>query len=180
MSNYQVIAVTAPGRFGLPSRRLLNAVGFLVSAVGLGFAWYAQFGLGLEPCPLCILQRLALLGVALLFLAAAVQNPHDWGARIYGMLVGLSVVFGAAIAARHVWLQHLPPEEVPRCGPGLGYMLQTFPLNEAIREVLTGSGECAKIDWTFLGLSIPAWALILFLALGVAGVLVNWRLRRGT
>ena len=95
-------------------------------------------------------------------------------------MIGLVAGVGAAIAARHVWLQHLPPEETPRCGPGLDYLLDTLPLNELVREVLTGSGECAKVDWTLLGLSMPEWTLLLFLGLGVLGVFGNgwWRGRR--
>jgi len=143
----------------------------------LGFAYYAQFGLGLEPCPLCILQRLTLLVLGAMFLLATVHNPSGWGARVYGALIGLVAGVGASIAARHVWLQHLPPEETPRCGPGLDYLLETLPLNELVREVLTGSGECARVDWTLLGLSMPEWTLLLFLGLGVLGVFVNWRAR---
>ena len=100
------------------------------------------------------------------------------GAKAYGALIDLLATIGALIAARHVWLQHLPPEEAPRCGPGLDYMLQTMPLNETLREVLIGSGECAEVDWTLLGFSIPEWKLLLFIGLGVVGVVSNWRLRR--
>lgn len=160
------------------SRRLLNAVGFLVCVLALGYAYYAQFGLGIEPCPLCILQRLVVVGVGLLFLIATLHHPHDGGAKVYGVLLGLMAAVGVAIAGRHVWLQFLPPEQVPRCGPTLEYMLQTFPLGEALREVLTGSGECARVDWTLLGLSMPAWTLLLFFGLGVVGLLGNWWLRR--
>ena len=171
------MAVAGPDRFGLDLRRLFNSLCFLVCAGGLGFAYYAQFYLGLEPCPLCIFQRLALLGLGMVFLLATVHNPGGWGARVYGALIGLAAGIGASIAARHVWLQHLPPEEAPRCGPGLDYLLETLSLNETVREVLTGSGECAKVDWTLLGLSIPEWTLLLFLGLGVLGVFGNgwWR-----
>ncbi len=178
MLDSQALAIAPASQRGWFSRRLLNTLGFLTCAFGLGYAYYAQFGLGFEPCPLCIFQRLALMGVGLLFLAAMIHNPHEWGAKAYGLLVGLTTVVGAGIAVRHVWLQQLPPEEAPRCGPGLDYMLQTFPLSETIREVLTGSGECAKVDWTLLGLSMPTWTLLLFLGLGVAGVIGNGWLRR--
>lgn len=167
-------------RLGSPGpdwQRWLNGGCLLLCAGGLGFAYYAQFGLGLEPCPLCIFQRLTLLGLGVVFLLATLHNPKGWGARAYGVLSGLVAAIGAIIAARHVWLQRLPPEEAPRCGPGLDYLLQTLPLNELVREVLTGSGECAKVDWTLLGWSIPEWTLLLFLGLGVLGVLGNWRWR---
>lgn len=178
MQDLRIISALAPNRFEWLSRRLVNGWGLLICAGGLGFAYYAQYSLGLEPCPLCIFQRLALLAVGLVFLAATVHDPRGWGARVYGGLIGLIAVLGAGIAARHVWVQHLPPAEAPRCGPGLDYLLQAFPLSETIHEVLTGSGECAKVDWTLLGLSIPEWTLLLFLGLGVIGVLGNWRLRR--
>lgn len=160
------------------SRRLFNGLAALVCAMGLMFAYYAQFHLELTPCPLCIFQRLALFALGLAFLAATLHHPQDWGAKAYGALIDLLATVGALIAARHVWLQHLPPEEAPRCGPGLDYMLQTMPLNETLREVLTGSGECAEVGWTLLGFSIPEWTLLLFIGLGVVGVVNNWRLRR--
>lgn len=177
MLDTQVMDMATAGGFGWCSRRGVNVLSFLIGACGLGYAYYAQFGQGFEPCPLCIFQRLALLVVAVVFLVAALHHPRGWGAKLYGIVIGLAAGVGAGIAARHVWLQHLPPEEAPRCGPGLDYMLQTLPLSETIRTVLTGSGECAKVDWTLLGLSMPAWTLLLFLALGVVGVLNNWRLR---
>ncbi len=175
MQDLSVIEDFAPERLGLPHRRLLNGLLFLICAGSLGFAYYAQFGLGLEPCPLCILQRLTLMGLGVVVLLATLHHPAGWGARAYGALIGLIAGVGAAIAARHVWLQHLPPEETPRCGPGLDYLLETLPLSEIVREVLTGSGECANVDWTLLGLSMPEWTLLLFLGLGALGVLGNWR-----
>lgn len=178
MQDSPIINPLAGDRWGWASRRMFNGLGVLICAVGLGFAYYAQFYLGLAPCPLCIFQRLTLFVVGLALLAATVHNPRDGGAKVYGVLIGLIAAMGAGIAARHVWLQHLPPEAAPRCGPGLDYMLETMPLNETLREVLTGSGECAEIDWTLLGFSIPEWTLLLFIGLGVAGVWANWRLRR--
>jgi disulfide bond formation protein DsbB len=177
MQNFQVGAAEGSNRFGWLTRRMLNSLIFLGCIGSLGFSYYVQHYLGFEPCPLCIFQRLALLAVALVFLAATLHNPREWGAKVYGILVGLAAGFGAGIAARHVWLQHLPPEEAPRCGPSLEYMLEAFPLNETIREVLTGSGECAKVDWTLLGFSMPEWTLALFVGLMVVGVWGNWRLR---
>ena len=177
MLDSRMNTVASLEQIGLSWRRLLNGGCFLGCAGGLGFAYYAQFSLGLEPCPLCIFQRLILLGLGLVFLLATVHNPNGWGARAYGMLLGLIATVGAGIAARHVWLQHLPPEEAPRCGPGLDYLLETLPLSETVREVLTGSGECAKVDWTLLGFSMPELTLWLFLGLGVLGVVSNWRQR---
>jgi disulfide bond formation protein DsbB len=177
MRDLQLVGDFTAERFGVSYLRLLNVMGVLICVGGLGFAYYAQFYLGMEPCPLCIFQRLALLAVGLVFLLAAFHNPHGWGAKVYGVLVGVTASVGASIAARQVWLQRLPPDEVPRCGPGLDYMLQNFPLTEAIREVLTGSGECAKVDLV-LGLSVPIWTLLLFIGVGVMGAVGNWWLRR--
>ena len=180
MSDFPLGTSAGPGRRGLDTRRIGNGLGFLACAGGLGFAYYAQFYLGLEPCPLCIFQRIALLALGLVFLLAAAHHPQSKGGRVYGVLLGLIASIGASIATRHIWLQHLPPEQAPRCGPGLDYLLETLPLNETIREVLTGSGECAKVDWTLLGLSLPQGTLLVFLGLGVLGVLGNgwWRAHR--
>ncbi|PIE83273.1 MAG: disulfide bond formation protein B [Candidatus Contendobacter odensis] len=165
-------------RFGWFTRQILNGLGFLICIMGLGVAYYAQFVLDLEPCPLCIVQRLILAVVGLVFLLAAIHDPRGWGAKIYSVLLGLTAAIGAGIAARHVWIQHLPPDQAPGCGPGLAYMLETFPLSETIQAVLTGSGECAEVAWRFIGLSIPEWTLLLFLVLGIVGVLGNWRLQK--
>jgi disulfide bond formation protein DsbB len=178
MQDHQVGAAKTTNHFGWLSRRLLNGLVFLGCVSCLSFSYYVQHYQGFEPCPLCIFQRLALLAVTLMFLAATLHNPHEWGAKVYGALMGLAAVIGAGVAARHVWLQQLPPEEAPRCGPGLDYMLQAFPMTEMIQEVLTGSGECAEIDWTLLGFSMPMWTLALFIGLGAIGLWGNWRLRR--
>ena len=150
------------------SFRSAFAVAALVCAAFLAFAWYAQFRLHLEPCPLCILQRIALIALFVLFTLAAIHAPGPVGRRVWGTLGFLGAAVGAGIAGRHVWLQHLPPDKVPDCGPGLDYMLEAFPLSKAIKMVFTGSGECAKVDWQFLGLSMPEWTLawFAFFALG--------------
>ncbi len=177
MSNLKIIQSGPANAAGLSQRRLWNGFCFLMCAGCLGFAFFAQFYLGLQPCPLCILQRLVLAGLAGVFLIAVLQQPSDWIARGYSVVIGLVAGLGAAIAARHVWLQHLPPEEAPRCGPGLNYLLETLPLGDLVREVLTGSGECAEVSWTLLGLSMPAWSLLAFLGVGIWGVVNNWRRR---
>ena len=156
-----------------PSRRLINFFGFLVCAGLLSYAYFLQYYQGLEPCPLCIFQRVAFIALGVVFLVAAVHNPHDWGARLYALLLLLTGAIGAALAGRQVWLQSLPPDQVPECGPGLNYMLDMFPLSEVIETVLRGSGDCAKVDWTFLSLSIAGWTLILFIALAVVGGIRN-------
>lgn len=144
--------------------RFLVAV---VCCVGLlGYAYILQYRDFLDPCPLCIFQRIGFMGIGLFALIAAIQNPGRTGRRVYGVLAGLSAAFGAAIAGRHVWLQSLPPDQVPECGPGLNYMLETMPLTDALSKVFFGSGSCAEVSWQFLGLSMPAWTLVWFVLLG--------------
>lgn len=161
-------------QLSLPGRRALNFAGFLICALLLGYAYYAQFRLGLEPCPLCIFQRVAFIALGGALLLAALHHPGGkLGARVYAGLTVIVAGTGAFIAGRHVWLQSLPPDQVPACGPGLDYMLDVFPLGETLRMVFTGSGECANVDWSFLGLSMPAWVLVWFVALGIAGAWNN-------
>ena len=158
-----------------PSRRVLNLVGFAVCAGLMGFALYAQHVLLLQPCPLCVLQRVAVISLGLVFLVAALHNTAGLGRIIYAVLLGLVVAGGAIVAGRHAWLQQLPPDQVPACGPGLDYMLETFSLGETMNMVFSGSGECAEIVWQFLGLSMPAWVLLWLFGLGAAGVWNNVR-----
>lgn len=163
------------------SRRGMNGLGALACALLLGYAvGYAQFVLHLEPCPLCIFQRVGIAATGVLFLLAALHNPRSWGARVYGVLLLVAVAATIGVAARHVWIQHLPEGAVPVCGASLNYLLDVFPLTDVIRKVLTGSGECAKVTWRFLGLSMPAWVLLCALVLGAWAALVNFgRARRG-
>lgn len=161
-------------------RRTGNLLGLLACAGLLGYAYFAQYGLGLEPCPLCILQRLAVLGVALLFLAALLHDPGDRGARVYGVLIDLTALAGIAVAARQIWIINQPPGSVAECGASLDYMMAVLPLHEVLAKVLTGSGECAKVDWTFLGLNMPTWVLMSLVVVGSWGIAVNWLGRRGS
>lgn len=163
--------------FRLP--RTLFTVGFMLCLALLMTALYFQFVMGLEPCPLCIFQRVFVLGVGLLLLVAAIHNPHSFGRRTYGVLVALMAGLGAAVAGRHVWLQNLPADQVPECGVDLDYMLQAFPITKTIRLVLRGSGDCAEVVWTFLGLSIPGWTLIIFGGLTLFGLLLAFGLLAG-
>lgn len=143
--------------------RTYYALGFVMCVVMMSTAlFYFQGFLGLEPCPLCILQRVVVISLGLVLLVAAIHGPSGWGNRIYGALIMLVAGTGVAIAARHVWLQSLPPDQVPECGPTLDYLLEAFPLSKALQLVLHGSGECAKVEWQLFGLSIPGWTLIAF------------------
>lgn len=159
----------------MPSRRNLNLLLFAFCAALMGYALYAQYALQLAPCPLCVFQRLAVIATGVVCLIAALHNPGITGARIYALLILLAAGSGAFVAGRHVWLQNLPPEKVPACGPGLDFMLESFPVLEVLQMVLSGSGECATVDWSLFGLSMPAWVLIALLATGLAGILNNLR-----
>ncbi|WP_024303142.1 disulfide bond formation protein B [Pseudogulbenkiania sp. MAI-1] len=150
---------------GLSSRRNLFFLIALACAAAIGFALYAQHVLGLEPCPLCIFQRVGVMAVGSIALLAAIHNPGRTGGRLWAGLGIVAALAGGGVAARHVWLQHLPPDQVPACGPGLDYMLETMPMSNVLSKVLKGSGECASIDWTFLGMSMPFWTGVLFAAM---------------
>jgi disulfide bond formation protein DsbB len=160
------------------TRRTGNLIGFAASAALIGYALFAQYVQGLEPCPLCILQRVAVMAAGVLFLVAALHDPAERGARAYGVLIDLVAMAGIVIAARHIWIMAQPPGSVAECGASLDYMMEVLPLHEVLAKVLTGSGECAKLDWQFLGLNMPTWVLIALVGLGTWGMAVNWFGRR--
>ena len=132
----------------------------------MGFALYLQYHDFLDPCPLCIVQRLGFMWIGAFALLAAIVNPSRKWQKIYSWIITLGAVLGGAVAGRHVWMQHLPADQVPDCGPGLNYMLDNFPLSEVFSTVFLGSGSCADVKWQFFGLSMPEWSLLWFLGLG--------------
>jgi disulfide bond formation protein DsbB len=158
-----------------PNKRQLNLAGFAACAGLMSFALYAQYQLYLDPCPLCVFQRMAVIAVGIVFLIAAIHSPTGWVGRVYALLIGFVAADGAAVAGRHVWIQNLPPDEVPACGPGFNYIMESFPLTEALSMIFQGSGECAEVHWQFLGLSMPGWTLVWFVGLGVFGAWNNLR-----
>ena len=158
--------------------RVAYALGFLMCAGLLAFALYLQYVQQQDPCPLCILQRVAFIAMMVVFLIAALHGPSRRGAIVYSTLLFLIAVVGAAIAGRQVWLQHLPPNQVPACGPGLEYMLQQFPLGQALQKIFSGSGECAEAGWRFLGLTIAGWSLVWFVLLAFFAIIVAARAPR--
>jgi len=160
------------------TRRTGNLAGFAVSAALIGYALFVQYVQGLEPCPLCILQRVAVMAAGVLFLVAALHDPAERGARAYGVLIDVVAMAGILVAARHMWIMAQPPGSVAECGASLDYMMEVLPLHEVLGKVLTGSGECAKLDWQFAGLNMPTWVLIALVALGTWGLAVNWFGRR--
>jgi len=143
----------------------------IICASLLGFGYYLQFVEGLEPCPLCIFQRIAYLSVMAFAFVASIHGPSGLWAKIYSSLILAGAIVGAIIAGRQVWLQHLPADQVPACGPGLDFMLEVFPLTEALRMVFTGSGECAEVQWTFLSFSIAEWSLFWFVVFSITAIL---------
>jgi len=137
-------------------------IGLLISLAMIAGALFFQYYMLLNPCPLCIVQSLIVMLLACLFLLAFIQAPKYWGRRIYGLLLAFTSIAGLAVAGRHTWLQYLPPERIPECGPGLEFWMKNLPTNEIIQKIFHGSGECAEVAWTFVSLSIPEWSLIAF------------------
>lgn len=164
----------------LKNRRLANFAGFVACAGLLAYALYSQFELGLDPCPLCIFQRVGVAALGVVFLIAAVHNPKGGGSRVYAALIAAAALATIGVAARHVYVQHMPPGSLPSCGAPLGVMLKFSPFFDVIRKVLTGSGECSEVPWRFLGLAMPTWVLIWGLILGVLGVSANAGSARAT
>lgn len=146
------------------SPRYVALAGFTLCFSALAAALYLQYVGGLEPCPLCTFQRLGYASAGLFFALAMLHNPKKIGRAIYTLLIGAATLWGGVVAGRHVWLQNLPADQVPECGPGLDYMLSVFPLQDVLAMVFSGSGECADIDWHFLGFTLPELALLGFLA----------------
>lgn len=141
------------------------ALPLVVCALLLGYGYYLQYEQGLEPCPLCLVQRGFFYAVGLVCLIGALHGPRRIGATVYGVAAALFAMGGAATAARQVWLQHLPKDKVPQCGPDLFFMLENLPLARTLEKLVQGSGECAAVDWKFLGLSIAGWSLVWFVLL---------------
>jgi disulfide bond formation protein DsbB len=145
------------------SPRLVFVGLVMLAIIAMLFArLYLEEFLDLAACPLCMTQRVFVVLWGVIALVAALHNPPRMGRRVYAALCGLAAAAGGAVAARHVWLQHLPEDQVPACGPSLEYMLETLPFSETLSLVLMGDGNCAETMWTFMGLSIPEQTLILF------------------
>ena len=152
--------------------RLGYLAGFLICGGLILYALYLQYYEYQDPCPLCLLQRVVYIVLMVVFLLGALHGPRRIGAIVYSTLLVLVSLIGAGIAGRHVWLQHLPKDKVPECGPGLGYILDRFPLVNALEKIFRGSGECAEAGWRLMGLSIAEWSLVWFVLLGAYAVFV--------
>lgn len=148
---------------------------FVATALMMAFGYWLQYAEGLEPCPLCMTQRIFITLAGLTGLVAALHGPGRAGIRVYGLLTLLFCAVGGAVSSRHLWLQSLPPGEAPACGPDLAYMFEAFPLKDAVMLLLQGDGNCAEVDWAFLGVSIPGWTLLAFV---IIAALAAWNLAR--
>ena len=153
-------------------RRLIFLLAFLVPAVLLAVAFYMEYVMGLEPCPLCWLQRFAFMAVGLVGLIALLHNPGNVMGRVYGLLLAVFAGVGVGLAGRQLWLQSLPPDQVPACGPSVEYMLEVFPLMDVLMTAMRGPGDCAVVSWRFLGLSIPGWTAVFFVLIILAGLAI--------
>lgn len=150
--------------------RAIFALVFIVCAGLLGVAFYMEHVMGLEPCPLCWLQRFGFMGVGLVSLLAALHGPGEVGVRVYGLLLAVTAGAGLGVAGRQLWLQNLPADQVPACGPSVDYMLEVLPFMEVLSTALKGTGDCAAVVWRFLGLSIPGWSAVFFVLLVIMGL----------
>ncbi|MBS3896545.1 disulfide bond formation protein B [Silanimonas sp.] len=164
------------------SFRLQMGFGFAVCVALLGFALYVEHGMFMLPCPLCMLQRFVFAAIGLLGLVAALHNPSGrrgrGGRAAYGIALAALAALGASIAARHAWLQMQPISALPSCsGQGLAYMWEALGPIDALAASLAGSADCAKIDWTFLGLSMPIWTFVCFVLLGIGALVAGLRRR---
>lgn len=159
-------------------RRHINVLGALVCATMMGFALFAQFGLHLQPCNMCYLQRVAVIGLGLVFLAAALHDPAALGARLYAVLIAACAAAGIAVSARHIWMSLQPPGSLPSCGADFYTMLEMLPVTQVVDKIWNGGGECQVVLWRFLGLSMQTWVLIGAAGLGLIGVAGNLQLER--
>lgn len=159
----------------LPSNRSTFLFIFLACTGLMLTGYYMQYQMGLYPCPLCITQRIFIVAVGVTALTAFIINPKGWGRRAFGVFGALFAIIGGAFSTRQLWLQNLPEDQVPACGPDVAYLLENFPLMDAVSLLLRGDGNCAEVVWTFLGISIPGWTLVAFAGLALANI---WQIIR--
>ncbi|MFV8571995.1 disulfide bond formation protein B [Marinobacter sp. SBS5] len=148
---------------------------FLMCAALLGVAFYMEHVLGMKPCPLCWLQRFGFMGAGLVSFLAFLHGPAEVGRRVYGFLLILTAGAGLGVAGRQLWLQSLPADQVPACGPSVDYLLQVLPWLDVLKTALRGTGDCAEVVWRFLGLSIPGWTAVFFVAVILVGLVMVFR-----
>jgi disulfide bond formation protein DsbB len=152
--------------------RIGYLLGFIASFGLVAFGLYIQVKNNLEPCPLCIFQRIAFMATGVMFLLAALHHPQGLWRRVYGALQFIAAATGAGIAIRHIWIQSHADEVMAECGAGVAYLFEHFPLRKFLQLVFKGTGECSTIDWTFLGFSIPQLSLVAFTGLAIYAVVL--------
>ena len=157
------------------SNRWLYLAGALFASGLMGFGLFLQYVKHQDPCPLCMVQRLIFIAILAVFFLAALHGPKRLGERVYAGLIVILSLLGIGVASRHIWIQNLPKDQVPACGPGLDYMLDNFPMADVLKQLVHGSGECAAKGWSFLNLGIPEWSLLCYLGLGVWVILITTR-----
>ena len=154
----------------IPNSRMIYVIVFLGCIGLMSVALFFEHAMLLEPCPLCILQRIMVIATAAVEMVAAIHGPKNLGIKLYGVLMILTSATGGGISIRQLWLQSLPEDQVPACGASLDYLLDVFPVTEVLTMVLTGDGACAEVVWTFLGISIAGWTLVGFIGLAAIGI----------
>jgi len=162
----------------LTTRRRANLAGFLACAGLMAFAYYAEYVLHLAPCNMCILQRVCVVALGVAFLVATLHNPQRTGARAYGALIAIVAALGAAVSARHVWMQMQPVGSLGSCGADIATLLDMMPAYDVVKRILKGGAECQAITWSLLGLSMPVWLFIALSGLGLGGLAANLGLPR--
>ena len=161
----------------LASSRSLFFVAFIGTLLLMGGALYLEHYVGLTPCPMCILQRICVIAFGLVCLLAALQGPAHVGRRIYAGTALLFVLLGGGTAARQIWLQSVPPDQLGSCLPSLEFMINALPMQDIVRLVFQGTADCAEVKWTLLGMSVPEWSLLAFVIM--AGFCVLQLFRKG-
>ncbi|HEV2702890.1 MAG TPA: disulfide bond formation protein B [Steroidobacteraceae bacterium] len=154
-------------------RRLINFAGAAACLGMYAFALYTQYYENLEPCPLCMFQRIGVVALGIVFLVAAIHNPRRRGAWVYAGLIGVVALITIGVAARHLYIQSQPPGSIPACGAPLNVLIQMFHVWQVVAKVLHAGGECAVVSWALWGVSMPGWVLFCVLILGGAGVIAN-------
>jgi disulfide bond formation protein DsbB len=163
-----------------PKLKGLYTLGALTCLFLIVFAYYFEYALELEPCPLCIMQRVAVFMVGLgCIIGALTSNIRFRTHIVIAIWIFSSSIFGIWLADHHRWLQGLPADLVPSCGPSLDYMIKSFPLSDIIRLLLRGNGSCAKVSWSFLSLSMPVWVEIFFILFSLASLIGLYQIIRG-
>ncbi|MGC2164618.1 MAG: disulfide bond formation protein B [Gallionella sp.] len=157
------------------SNRWLYSAGALFAIGLMGFGLYLQYIKHQDPCPLCMVQRVVFVAILGVYALAALHGPRRTGERVYVALISSLALSGIVVAGRHIWIQHLPKDQVPACGPGLDFMLETMPMGDVLKQLMHGSGECAAKGWTFLTLGIPEWSLLCYIALGAWALAIALR-----